>query len=133
LALARGEIRSRDGALVRPLSEVTGKLGDAQLVGTGSRGPNPDEHRVHTFGFPIAQVAVDVATGEIEVERVVAVHDVGRVMNPLAASSQVEGGILQALGFALTEERVVDPITGTVVNAGFEDYKIMTAADCPEI
>jgi CO/xanthine dehydrogenase Mo-binding subunit len=133
LDLVDGEIRSRDGALVRPLSEVTGKLGDAQLVGAGSRGPNPDEHRVHTFGFQIAQVAVDVATGEIEVERVVAVHDVGRVMNPLAASSQVEGGILQALGFALTEERVVDPTTGTVVNAGFEDYKVMTAADCPEI
>jgi CO/xanthine dehydrogenase Mo-binding subunit len=133
LLLADGEIRSRDGALRKPLSEVTGKLGRAQLVGTGSRGPNPEGMRVNTFGCQIAQVAVDIETGQIEVERIVAVHDVGRVLNPLTASSQVEGGILQALGFALMEERVIDPTTGTVVNGGFEDYKMMTIADTPEI
>jgi CO/xanthine dehydrogenase Mo-binding subunit len=133
LELVDGEIRSRDGGLQKPLGEVTGKLGHAQLVGTGSRGPNPDGMRVNTFGCQIAQVAIDTATGEIEVERVVAVHDVGRVLNPLTASSQVEGGILQALGFALMEERVIDPTTGTVVNGSFEDYKLMTIADCPEI
>jgi xanthine dehydrogenase YagR molybdenum-binding subunit len=133
LDLVDGEIRSRDGALQKPLGEITGKLGRAQLVGTGSRGPNPENMRVNTFGCQIARVAIDTATGEIEVERVVAVHDVGRVLNPLTASSQVEGGILQALGFALMEERVVDPTTGTVVNGGFEDYKLPTIADCPEI
>jgi CO/xanthine dehydrogenase Mo-binding subunit len=133
LALAGGEIVSRDGALRKPLGEVTGKLGRAQLVGTGSRGPNPDGMRVNTFGCQIAQVAIDPATGEIEVERIIAVHDIGRVLNPLTASSQVEGGILQGLGFALMEERVVDPTTGTVVNGGLEDYKILTIADCPEI
>ncbi len=133
LELVDGEIRSRDGALQKPLGEVTGKLGHAQLVGTGSRGPNPDGMRVNTFGCQIAQVAVDPDTGEIEVERIVAVHDVGRVLNPLTASSQVEGGILQALGFALMEERVIDPTTGTVVNGSFEDYKLLTIADCPEI
>jgi xanthine dehydrogenase YagR molybdenum-binding subunit len=133
LELVGGEIVSRDGALRKPLGEVTGKLGRAQLVGTGSRGPNPEGMRVNTFGCQIAQVAIDPATGEIEVERVVAVHDIGRVLNPLTASSQVEGGILQGLGFALTEERVVDPTTGTVVNGGLEDYKLLTIADCPEI
>ena len=133
LDLVGGEIVSRDGALRKPLGEVTGKLGRAQLVGTGSRGPNPEGMRVNTFGCQIAQVAVDPATGEIEVERIVAVHDVGRVLNPLTASSQVEGGILQGLGFALMEERVVDPTTGTVVNGGLEDYKLLTIADCPEI
>jgi CO/xanthine dehydrogenase Mo-binding subunit len=133
LDLVDGEIRSRDGALQQPLGEITGKLGRAQLVGTGSRGPNPENMRVNTFGCQIVQVAIDTATGEIEVERVVAVHDVGRVLNPLTASSQVEGGILQALGFALMEERVVDPTTGTVVNGSFEDYKLPTIADCPEI
>jgi xanthine dehydrogenase YagR molybdenum-binding subunit len=133
LLLADGEIRSRDGGLRKPLSEVTGKLGRAQLVGTGSRGPNPEGMRVHTFGCQIAQVAIDTETGEIAVERIVAVHDVGRVLNPLTASSQLEGGILQALGFALMEERVVDPTTGTVLNGGFEDYKMLTMADAPEI
>jgi xanthine dehydrogenase YagR molybdenum-binding subunit len=133
LELRDGEIRSKDGALREPLSEVTGKLGNAQLVGTGSRGPNPEDTRIQTFGYQIAQVAVDEATGEIEVEKIIAVHDIGRVINPLGASSQVEGGIFQALGFALSEERVVDPTTGSVVNANLEDYKLLTIADAPEI
>ena len=73
------------------------------------------------------------ATGEITVERIVAVHDIGRVISPLQARSQVEGGVLQGLGFALMEERIIDPTTGTVVNANLEDYKLPTHADCPEI
>ena len=113
LEIVDGEFVSLDGALREPIAEVTGKLGKAQLVGTGSRGPNPDGMRVNTFGCQIAQVAVDVATGEIKVERIVAVHDIGRVIRPLQARSQVEGGMLQGLGFALMEERVVDPTTGT--------------------
>ncbi len=60
-------------------------------------------------------------------------HDVGRIINPMGAISQVTGGVLQAIGFALTEERVVDPTTGIVVNAGLEDYKVPTMADTPEI
>ena len=46
---------------------------------------------------PIAQVSVDPGLGEVRVERIVAVHDVGRIVNPLTASSQVEGGILQVV------------------------------------
>jgi xanthine dehydrogenase YagR molybdenum-binding subunit len=133
LRIVDGAFVSLDGALHQPVTEVTGKLGSAQLVGTGSRGPNPDGMRVNTFGCQIAQVAVDVPTGEITVERIVAVHDIGRVISPLQARSQVEGGVLQGLGFALMEERVVDPTTGTVVNANLEDYKLPTHADCPEI
>ena len=133
LRIIDGVFVSLDGALREPIVEVTGKLGKAQLVGTGSRGPNPDGMRVNTFGCQIAQVAVDVATGEITVERIVAVHDIGRVIAPLQARSQVEGGVLQGLGFALMEERVIDPTTGTVVNGNLEDYKLPTHADCPEI
>ena len=50
--------------------------------------------------------------GTVIVEKIWAVHDVGRIINPLLASSQVEGGILQGVGYALTEERVIDPTTG---------------------
>jgi CO/xanthine dehydrogenase Mo-binding subunit len=133
LRIIDGTFVSLDGGLREPIVEVTGKLGKAQLVGTGSRGPNPDGMRVNTFGCQVAQVAVDVETGEITVERIVAVHDIGRVIAPLQARSQVEGGVLQGLGFALMEERVIDPTTGTVVNANLEDYKLPTHADCPEI
>ena len=133
LVLSGGAVASRDGTLRHELTEVTSKLGNSSLVGHGSRGPNPDGMRIHTFGCQVARVAVDTATGAVSVEKVWAVHDVGRILNPMGALSQVTGGVLQGVGFALTEERVVDPTTGTVVNAGLEDYKVPTMADTPEI
>ena len=113
--------------------EVTGKLGNATIDGSGSRGPNPDGFRFNTFGCQIAQIAVDPGTGVVTVERVVAVHDVGRIVNPLGAASQVEGGVIQGIGYALMEELVVDPTTGTPVNGHLDDYKVPTIADVPEI
>jgi CO/xanthine dehydrogenase Mo-binding subunit len=133
LTVADGRIRSRDGALDVAVVDVTEKLGNATIDATGSRGPNPDGLRVHTFGCQIAQVAVDAAVGEVIVERVVAVHDVGRIVNPLGATSQAEGGILQGMAFALSEELVVDPHTGIPVNATLDDYKVPTIADVPEM
>jgi CO/xanthine dehydrogenase Mo-binding subunit len=133
LTLAEGEIRSVDGTLREPITAVTEKLGDAWISGSGSRRPNPSGLAVNTWGCQIAQVAVDTATGAVTVEKVVAVHDIGRVINPKGARSQVVGGVLQGLGFALMEERVVDPTTGTLVNPGLEDYKVPTLADVPEI
>ena len=65
-----------------------------------------------TFGVQVAEVAVDVETGEVTVERIAAIHDVGRVINPLGASSQIEGGIIQGIGHTLSEERLIDPATG---------------------
>jgi xanthine dehydrogenase YagR molybdenum-binding subunit len=133
LTLEDGEIRSVDGTLRRPITDLTGKLGNAWVTGRGSRSPNPDGLSVNTFGCQIATVAVDTHTGEARVERIVAVHDIGRVVNPMGARSQALGGILQGIGYALMEERVVDPTTGTVVNAGLEDYKMPTIADLPEV
>src|SRR4029077_16640177 len=115
------------------VTEVTEKLGNATIDGSGSRGPNPDGFVVHTLGCQTAQVAVDPALGAGRVERIVAVHDVGRIVNPLTASSQVEGGVLQGMAFALFEELVVDPTTGAPVNAHLDDYKLPTIADVPEI
>jgi CO/xanthine dehydrogenase Mo-binding subunit len=133
LLVSNGRIRSRDGALDADVTEVTEKLGNATIDGSGARGPNPDGFRVNTFGCQIAQVAVDPGTGVVRVERVVAVHDVGRIVNPLAASSQVEGGVIQGVGYALSEELLVDPTTGIPVNGHLDDYKVPTIADVPEI
>jgi xanthine dehydrogenase YagR molybdenum-binding subunit len=133
LELVDGEVRSADGTLRRPLTEVTGKLGNAWVTGAGSRAPNPEGMAVNTFGCQIAQVAIDTLTGLVTVEKIFAVHDVGRIVNPMGARSQVMGGILQGVGYAVSEERVVDPTTGTVLNPGLEDYKIPTIADLPEV
>ncbi|HEX7255834.1 MAG TPA: xanthine dehydrogenase family protein molybdopterin-binding subunit [Gaiellaceae bacterium] len=132
LSLKDGRIVSTEGGSW-PLDEVTGLLESGQILGKGSRGPNPAGMRVLTFGVQVAEVAVDVETGEIRVEKIAAVHDVGRVINPLGASSQVEGGIIQGLGHTLSEERLVDPATGTILTQTLDAYKLPTIADVPVI
>jgi xanthine dehydrogenase YagR molybdenum-binding subunit len=132
LSLKDGKVVSADGGSW-PLEEVTGLLEDAQILGRGARGPNPTGMRVLTFGVQVAEVAVDVETGEVRVERLAAIHDVGRVINPLGARSQVEGGIIQGIGHTLSEERLVDPASGRVLTQTLDAYKLPTIADVPEI
>src|SRR5436305_2070866 len=88
---------------------------------------------VLTFGVQVAEVAVDVETGEIWVDRVAAIHDVGRVINPLGASSQIGGGIIQGIGHTLSEQRLHDPRTGQILTTSLDAYKLPTIADVPEI
>jgi CO/xanthine dehydrogenase Mo-binding subunit len=132
LSLRGGEIVSADGGSW-PIEEITGLLEDGQILGRGSRGPNPAGMRILTFGVQVAEVAVDVETGEVRVDRIAAIHDVGRVINPLGASSQVEGGIIQGLGHTLSEERLLDPRTGAVLTQTLDSYRMPTIADVPEI
>jgi CO/xanthine dehydrogenase Mo-binding subunit len=132
LSLRGGNVVSADGGSW-PLEEITGLLESGQILGKGSRGPNPTGMRVLTFGVQVAEVAVDVETGEVRVERIAALHDVGRVINPLGASSQVEGGIIQGLGHTLSEERLLDPKTGAVLTQTLDSYRMPTIADVPEI
>ena len=138
LEVRADELRLEKGVVVSkgartPLKEILSKLSNSTIVGNGLRHPNPTGISIKTFGAHFAQVEVDVKTGEIFVEKIVAVHDIGRVVNSLTASSQVEGGVLQGIGFALTEEQILDPTTGVPVNAHLDDYKIPTIADVPEI
>jgi xanthine dehydrogenase YagR molybdenum-binding subunit len=116
-----------------PVAAVVDVLEDAQILGKGARGPNPTGMQVLTFGVQVAEVAVDVETGEVWVERIAAVHDVGRVINPLGASSQIEGGIIQGIGHTLSEERLHDPATGRLLTTTLDAYKLPTIADVPEI
>jgi xanthine dehydrogenase YagR molybdenum-binding subunit len=132
LSLKGGSVVSADGGSW-PLEEVTGLLDDAQILGKGARGPNPAGMRVLTFGVQLAEVAVDVETGEVRVERIAAIHDVGRVINPLGAQSQMEGGIVQGVGHTLSEERLVDPLSGKVLTQTLDAYKLPTIADMPEM
>ena len=132
LSLKDGNVVSANGGSW-PLEELTGLLEGGQILGKGARGPNPTGMRVLTFGVQVAEVAVDVETGEIQVERVAAIHDVGRIINPLGARSQMEGGIIQAVGYALTEQRIDDPATGIPLTRTLDAYKVPTIADVPEI
>jgi len=132
LDLKDDQIVSADGGSW-PLEEITDLLEDGQILGKGARGPNPTGMRVLTFGVQVAEVAVDVETGEVRVDKIAAIHDVGRVINRLGAESQVEGGIIQGIGHTLSEERIVDPATGSILTRTLDAYKMPTIADVPEI
>src|SRR5207248_8512755 len=132
LSLSDGKVTSADGGSW-PLEEISGLLEDGQILGSGARGPNPTGMRVLTFGVQVAEVAVDVETGEVRVDKIVAIHDVGRVINRLGAESQVEGGIIQGIGHTLSEERIVDPATGSILTRTLDAYRMPTIADVPEI
>jgi len=133
LDIRNGNVVSADGNLDVPVEKIVGLLESAQILGKGARGPNPAGMQVLTFGVQVAEVAVDVETGEVWVERVAAIHDVGRVINPLGAESQIEGGIIQGIGHTLSEQRLHDPSTGQILTTTLDAYKLPTIADVPEI
>ena len=114
-------------------AEIGDTLRNVMLMGQGSRGPNPDKTALFAFGAQFAEVEVDVETGRIRVLRIVAAHDSGRIINPRLAESQLEGGILQGIGFALFEERILDEPLGLPLNPTMHDYKIPTLSDVPVI
>jgi xanthine dehydrogenase YagR molybdenum-binding subunit len=84
-------------------------------------------------GVQFAEVSVDTETGVIKVERVVAVHDCGRPINPMGVQSQINGGVIQGLSYALYENRILDRNTGIMVNPNLEEYKIAGAREMPVI
>lgn len=84
-------------------------------------------------GVQFAAVSVDTETGIVKVERVVAVHDCGRPINPLGVESQINGGILQGISYALYENRLLDKHSGRMLNPNFEQYKILGAREVPQI
>lgn len=143
LGVPAAELESRE-SVVRPVrasgsareltfAEIGERLGDVMIIGQGSRGPNPENTALYAFGAQFAEVEVDVETGRVRVLRIVSAHDSGRIINPRLAESQLEGGIIQGVGFALFEERVTDEHLGLPMNPTLHDYKVPTLADQPVI
>ncbi|MGZ3676684.1 MAG: xanthine dehydrogenase family protein molybdopterin-binding subunit, partial [Ktedonobacterales bacterium] len=107
LELRDGNVFSREtGKEMGSVGSFLEKLDGHEITAKGMRGPNAEDVTVRTFGAQFAEVEVDVGTGEVRVVRIVAVYDCGRIVNPLTFSSQIEGGIIQGLGFALMEQRI---------------------------
>ena len=78
----------------------------------------------YAYGVQGAEVEVDVETGEVEILRMVAVHDVGKVLNPQTLKGQIYGALAQGVGYTLYEQVV--SAEGKIMNPGFRDYKIPT-------
>ncbi len=88
-------------------------------------------YATYAYATQWAEVEVDTETGEVTVLRLIAAHDVGKAINPMAVEGQIEGGCAMGLGYALMEELIVED--GVILNAGFAHYLIPTMEDLPEI
>ena len=120
-------------ATLGPAIHEAARAAKEQGSAVAERRDNPKDRSIRTCGAQAVELSVERDTGEVIVKRVVAAHDSGRIVNPLLHTSQVIGGITQALGYALSEERIVDARLGEVLNANLEEYKVPTLADIPEI
>ena len=89
--------------------------------------------QVLTFGVQVAEVAVDIETGEVWVDRIAAIRDVGRVIHPLGAHEPDRSRIIQGIGHTLSEQRLHDPRTGQILTTTLDAYELPTIADVPEI
>ena len=94
---------------------------------TGQGDTFPD----YTYGTHAADVEVDVETGQVTVLRYAACHDVGRAINPMRVQGQIQGGAMQGLGYALTEDMAIED--GYVQAALFANYLIPNAQDFPDV
>lgn len=101
----------------------------AQLVGSATYHPT----KSYSFAAHFVQVEVDTETGRVTVKQVVPVHELGKVIHPVGAAGQIEGGIQQGIGHTLYEDYQIDMKTGRSLNANFVDYKMPLSMDMPEI
>jgi len=84
----------------------------------------------YSYATQMVEVEVDTETGEFEVLRVVAAHDVGKAINPMAVEAQIEGGVIMGIGYATMEEIIWDE-RGQLLTSNFRTYLIPTALDAP--
>ena len=87
-----------------------------------------DEHSpVTAFAAQVVEVSVDPQTGEVKLRKLTTAHDTGVIMNPVGHQGQIDGGIIQGVGYALTEEMVIED--GRVVTLNLGEYKIPNIKD----
>jgi xanthine dehydrogenase YagR molybdenum-binding subunit len=86
-----------------------------------------------TSGVQFTEVDVDIETGIVKVKRILTVQDCGLIVDRLTAESQIYGGIVGSLNFALFEDRILDRVTGQMVNPNMESYLLAGMSDIPKI
>jgi xanthine dehydrogenase molybdenum-binding subunit len=129
LVFAGDEIRRSDlGATIR-WPDLLARAGTSV---TG-RAHIEERGRAHitSFAVQVAEVAVDPETGEVKLLRFTTAHDVGQIVNPIGHQGQIDGAVMQGIGYALMEELQVED--GRVTNLSFGDYKLPTMRDAPPL
>jgi xanthine dehydrogenase YagR molybdenum-binding subunit len=116
------------------LEELFARSGEQQMQVEFNSEPNKEEREKLSFfsyGAIFVEVQVD-PLGQVRVKRAVGVYDVGRMINPRLARSQIIGGMLFGFSMALMEGTIPDEKTGRIVNSNLADYHVMVHADAPE-
>jgi xanthine dehydrogenase YagR molybdenum-binding subunit len=137
LGVPAAELRTEDGAVAgrgKRLSfqEAAALLGQP-IKERGVRGGNYDAYMKQVHGVNFIEVAVDTETGNVRVLKIVTIQDAGRVIDKLLFESQLVGGAVQGLSYALFENRILDRNYGPQVNADMMMYKIAGPMEMPEI
>ena len=109
--------------------EMLQQLGRPIVARASVLEPNPSE--ITSFTAQVAEVAVDSETGEVKLLKFTTAHDIGKVLNPLEHQGQIEGAVIQSIGFALTEG--IELEEGRVTNPTLGEYRLPNIADIPEL
>src|SRR5437899_3772286 len=138
LAVTANDVDFKDGSVflkTDPSKKVALKdivqFSGGPLLGRSIYSQDPKWERT-AWASHAAEIEVDTVTGSINVLHYVAAHDVGRAVNPFALEQQIEGGVVMALGAALTEQLLSDAATGLPLNPNMLDYKPLTIKDAPK-
>ncbi|WP_287342026.1 xanthine dehydrogenase family protein molybdopterin-binding subunit [Mesorhizobium sp.] len=134
-------VRGKEGA-ARPLKDAAKEAKFGEISKLAKRHDDyegfavPGELSISRHGLggvQFAEVAVDVETGVVKVERIVAASDCGRPINPKLVESQVIGGIIQGISYAIYEDRIMDAASGHQLNANVDQYKMVGSRETPAI
>lgn len=137
------DVVARDGGLYlakepsrgASYSEILRQAGKAYVEADGEA-PRPLEaqkYSIASYGAQFCEVRVNEVTGEVRVSRWLGAFDIGTVLNPKTAASQLRGGITMGIGMALSEEVLFDEKTGRIVNASMAEYHVPVNLDVPKI
>ena len=113
----------------QPWGELLSRVGRA-IVGE-SVNRDDDQSPVTAFAAQVAEVFVDTETGEVKLRCLTTAHDTGAIMNPVGHQGQIDGGVVQGIGYGLIEHLPVQE--GRVGTPHFGEYKIPTVKDIPEL
>jgi xanthine dehydrogenase YagR molybdenum-binding subunit len=113
--------------------EAANKLGGIPLTVRGSNPGPGDLINSGVGGVQMADVSVDVETGRVKINKLVAVQDCGLIVNRKLTESQVYGSLIMGISYALYEEQIVDPISGRMLNPNMEFYKLAGLGDIGEL
>jgi CO/xanthine dehydrogenase Mo-binding subunit len=128
---AEGGVFSRNGDRLS-FKELAGKISQKNLPPVMGRASVAPEGSTNGFGTHIADVEVDPETGKVTILRYTAIQDAGKAVHPSYVEGQMQGGVVQGIGWALNEEYWFDD-QNRMRNASFLDYRMPTALDVPLI